>query len=252
MGINDSTPTVAFNESHTENAALQRRPTDFLSVLDRAIQTPGMTVDIIERMLAVQERIVADQRKIAFMEAMARLQAKLPQINKYGQAKNNKFAKLEDIDIVIRPLLSEDGFSFSFDEVGHTDKTVTFVARISHQAGHYEEKKLTVPIDAAASNRDGKAIRPAIQDYGSTVSYARRYLLKMTLNLIEKNEDTDGENLQTISADQAKDIEVQIQDLHVNLNKFLEYMGVTSIDQILVRDLVKVKNAFDVKRKAQK
>src|SRR5439155_4174049 len=156
------------------DTALEKPALDFLSVLDRALSNPAVTVEVIERMLAVQERIVADQRKIAFMEAMARLQARLPQISKYGQAKNSKFAKLEDIDVIIRPLLSQEGFSLSFDETAHTDKTVTFMARISHQAGHSEEKRLTVPIDAASSNRDGKAIRPAIQDYGSTVSYARR------------------------------------------------------------------------------
>ena len=105
-------------------------------------------------------------------------------MEKYGQAKNSKFAKLEDIDVVIRPLLAEEGFSLALDEEAHTDKTVTFVMTMSHREGHSEAKRMTVPIDAAAMNREGRSIRPAIQDAGSTVTYARRYLLKMHLNIV--------------------------------------------------------------------
>lgn len=236
-----------------QDAALTERSGSLLDVIARAVADPRIDVEKMERLLAMQERVMADQRKTAFMAAMARLQAVLPQINKYGQGKNSKFAKLEDIDLVIRPLLAQEGFSFSFDEEAHTDKTVTFIAVLSHSDGHSECKRVTVPVDSAASNREGKAIRPPIQDAGSTISYARRYLIKMHLNIIEKDEDTDGEDLRPITAEQVKDIETLIQDTKSDKAKFLQLIaGVAELKDIPQRDYARVINALQVKLQAQR
>jgi hypothetical protein len=225
---------------------------NLLSVIARAVADPRMDVEKMSKLLDMHERIMADQRKISFMAAMSRLQEKLPQIEKYGKGKNNKYAKLEDIDVVIRPMLAAEGFSLSFDEETHSASLVTFIARISHRDGHSEVKRLTVPVDAAASNRDGKSIRPAIQDAGSTVSYARRYLIKMLLNIIEKDEDTDGEPLEPITADQAKDLEAMIDEVKADKKRFLTFMGVDDCTLILRRDHEKAVNALEVKRRAAK
>lgn len=234
-----------------QEAALDR-PTDLLQIILQVVQDPRMDVEKMERLLAMQERVMADQRKTAFMAAMARLQERLPQIDKHGQAKNSKFAKLEDIDVIIRPMLAEEGFSFSFDEESHEEKTVTFVATLSHRDGHAESKRLTVPIDAAAKNREGMSIRPAIQDAGSTVSYARRYLIKMMLNIIEKNEDTDGEDRKTISAEQVLDIETALQDTKSDKAKFLRLIaGVERLEDIPVRDMKRIMNALEETRRAR-
>lgn len=233
-----------------EPSAIQQVP-QLLDVISRAVADERMDVEKMSRLLDLQERLLADARKTAFMAAMSRLQAKLPQMDKHGQAKNSKYAKLEDIDRVIRPLLADEGFSFSFDEEAHTEKTATFIAHLSHSDGHRESKRLTVPIDAAARNREGNAIRPAIQDYGSTVSYARRYLIKMHLNLIERDEDTGGENRRPISEEQAKDIHAALDEVKADKKRFLEYMEVERVEDILLRDLKKALNAIDVKRRAK-
>lgn len=196
--------------------------------------------------------MIADQRKTAYMAAMARLQERLPQIDKYGRAKNSRFAKLEDIDVIIRPILAEEGFSFSFDEESYTEKTVTFVATLSHREGHSESKRLTVPIDVAAKNREGLSIRPAIQDAGSTVSYARRYLIKMMLNIIEKDEDTNGEDRKTITEEQIRDIETALADTKSDKAKFLRLIaGVDRLEDIQVRDLKRIMNTLEETRRAR-
>lgn len=218
---------------------------DMLSTIIKAVANPALDVVKMQALLDMHKQIVSDQRKIAFASAMSRLQAVLPQIGKFGQAKNSKFAKLEDIDVVIRPLLANEGFSFSFDEESHTDKTVTFVAVLSHGAGHSESKRLTVPIDAAAKNREGHAIRPAIQDSGSTVSYARRYLIKMHLNIIEKNEDNNGDNLSAITTEEVRNIETLLGK--GDKSRFLKLMGVATIAEILTRDYRKALNALQTK-----
>lgn len=223
-------------------------PTSVLEIIQQAVATK-QDVETLRGLFELQRDFMRMQAEQAFHAAMARLQAKLPQVNKYGVGKNSKFAKLEDIDRIIRPLLAEEGFSFSFDEEAHSEKTITFVAKISHQQGHSEVKRLTVPIDAAAKNREGNAVRPAIQDAGSTVSYARRYLIKMHLNIIETNEDTDGNPTKTISPEQAADIEAMLQEVKGDRAGFLKYMGVAAIGEILERDHKKAIESLNAKRR---
>jgi hypothetical protein len=154
--------------------------------------------------------------------------------------------------LVIKPLLAEEGFSFSFDEESHTDNTVTFIAVLSHRAGHEKTKRLTVSRDVAALNKYDKSIRPAIQDDGSTVSYARRYLIKMHLNIVETDEDTDGEDPKVINDDQVKTIETLLTDTKSNVANFLSLIaGVERIVDIPQRDYRRIINTLEVKLKAQ-
>jgi hypothetical protein len=236
-------------EVSAEPTGLAVRPGNVLEVLQQAVdKTQDLDIEKLRGLFELQKDFMRMQAEQAFHAAMARLQAKLPQINKAGQGKNSKFAKLEDIDVVIRPLLAEEEFSFSFDEESHTDKTVTFAGTISHAMGHSQTKQLTVPIDTAAANREGKSIRPAIQDAGSTVSYARRYLLKMHLNIIERDEDSDGESRKTITEDQAKDLRAAVQEVGMDVPRFLLYMAVGAMEEILAVDYRKAINAIEVKR----
>lgn len=226
-------------------------PDNLLQVIAQAVADPRMDVEKMERLFALQERINAQQREIDFDDAMNRLQAKLPQIPKYGQGKNSKYAKYEDLDVIIRPLLAEEGFSLTFSEAERTAKETRFELKVS-RAGHSKVHRLTVQQDTAATNREGRSVRPPIQDDGSTASYARRYLTKLALNIVEKDEDTDGENRRPITEEQAKDIEAAIQELKMDRGKFLVFMGCGDVGEILAKDLKKAINAIDTRRRNPK
>lgn len=227
-------------------------PTSMLEVIGKAVADPRMDVEKMRALFELQKDILAAQHKILFKAALAQLQADIPQVSKLGQGKNSKFAKLQDIHRLCQPLLAKHGFAMSFDEESSTDKVVVFVAALSHEAGHSETKRLTVPIDAAAKNSQGNSIRPAIQDMGSTVSYARRYLYKMHLNIIEKDEDTDGEPARQVSSEQAKDLEASLSTTTLDKGKFFVFMGVGAFDEILEKDLKKAINAIDYARRNPK
>ena len=74
-------------------------------------------------------------------------------------------------------------------------------------------------------------------------------MIKMHLNLVERDEDTDGVNLATISDEQAKDLEAALQEVKADKGKFLVFMGCGAVKDILARDLAKAVNAIDVKRR---
>lgn len=223
---------------------------NMLTVIARAVSNPNLDVEKMKQLLDLHERIVHEQRRVAFDDAMARLQAKLPQIEKYGQGKNSKYAKYEDIDVICRPLWIEEGFSLSFSEKERKGKEITFQLEVS-RSGYSKPFYLTLHTDEAAHNREGRSIRPPIQDDGSTATYAQRYLIKMALNIVEKDVDTDGEDRTPISDDEAKDLEAKIDEVKANRAKFLAYMNVDKIAAITKNDLQKALNALETKRQQQ-
>lgn len=231
-----------------EETALDVRPSQLLSVIAAAVSNPDLDVEKMAKLLDMHERIVAEQRKTAFMAAMSRLQAKLPQISKDGKiivkgVERSRYARIEDIDVAIKPLMADEGFSFSFDEESTNEKTKRFSCKLSHKDGHSETKFLTVPLDVSD-------FRTSIQSVGSTTSYARRYLIKMHLNLIERDEDQDGADPTFITPEQVKDIETALADTHSDTKKFLELIaGVADIKEIPARDFQRIMNALETKRR---
>jgi hypothetical protein len=246
-------PEVLPAETKGKRKALAKRetPTDLLSVIAQAVVDPRMDVAKMERLLAMHERISAEQKKTAYMDAMSRLQAKLPQIEKSGRievkgALRSKYAKIEDIDVVIRPLLAEEGFSCSFNEESTDGKAFRISCTMSHREGHTDTKTITLPLDASD-------YRSSVQSRGSTQSYGRRQLLKMHLNLIEKDEDTDGNDQGTITDEQARDIRTMLTDTKSDEAKFLALIaGVDKIESIPARDFKRCINALEQKARTQK
>lgn len=235
--------------TRNETAVEQPHPSDLLQVIANAVSNPAIDVEKMERLLAMHERIVERNAKVAFESALSRLQASLPQIDQSGVilAKDritvkSRYAPLEDIDSIVRPLLAAEGFAVSYNTEELPSGKIRLTCKLSHKDGHSETRGLPLPIDK-------NEYRSAIQDHGSTISYGRRYLLKLHLNIIEKYEDNDGQANEPISEEQARDLEVMIQDAKADREKFLRFMDVEDIKDIWVKDLPKAVNALESKKR---
>jgi len=222
--------------------------TDFLSLLAQAAVDPRMDVAKMERLLEMHRQVTEDQRRVAFAAAMARLQAILPQITKEGRivvsgTERSRYARIEDIDVAIRPLLAAEGFSLAFDTEAQ-DAGLLISCKLSHAAGHTETRSLRLPVDMQGA-------KSGVQSVGSTVSYGRRYLIKMLLNLIERSEDDDGMGGSAPITDaQAADLEAMLEEVKADKGKFLVFMGVGDVKDILAKDMKKATNALETKRRA--
>ncbi len=218
---------------------------NLLTMIADAARDPNMNVEKMERLMAMHERLVANQQRTAFMAAMGRLTPKLPEIGKHGTSHHGKYARLEDIDRAIRPLIAEEGFSMSFDSIP-VDGKVRVTCKLSHAEGHFETKQIDLPLDNSGSKNGAQSVI-------STVSYGRRALVKMFFNLIEAGEDTDGNSAEVISADQAIAICDLIKESGANERNFLELIaGTQSIEEIPARDYKRVMNALETKKRARK
>jgi len=203
---------------------------------ERASQTIAMqltemardkTLDVtkLEALLKMQREMAAEEQRTSFRAARARLQAKTQQLTKHGTidtgSRKSRFLRLEDIDHAIKPLLAEEGFSFSFDSSPGPGNAVTFTAELAHKDGYAETKTLTLPIDNGAG-------RSAVQAMGSTVSYARRYLIEMHLNIVKKDEDDDGRGGPLpLTAEQLETLQRELAEVNGDERAFLAVYGGT-------------------------
>lgn len=221
---------------------------DLISVIERLAVDPRVDIDKLERIIALKERMIADQRKQEFMAAMARVAPKIPPIDQHGRIEVNgvlrsKYALLEQIDEILRPIISEEGLSLSFDTEMIEGGKIRVSCRLSHSGGHSEVKSIPLPIDKTGSKNDTQAVV-------STVSYGRKALTKMFFNIMERGSDDDGQGGSApISTEQVKDLEALITEVKADRARFLSYMNAPNLEAILSRDFGKAVAALEAKRK---
>jgi len=204
-----------------------------MAIIQQVVNSPLdlQKVEVLERLLAMQERVQAQTRKQLFVEAMGRLQAKLPQIvkarpqlNKDGSLRN-KYVPIEDIDVVLRPLCDEEGFSISCDTQNGNANQIILTCSVAHAAGHIESRSLPLPIDNSQFRTGG-------QNVASTITTGRRLLLKLHFNLIERDEDKDFADIVFINDGQAKDIGTLIQDTKSDFARFLKHFQISKLEEL--------------------
>ena len=143
-------------------------------------------------------------------------------------------------------MLAKEGLWFSFGSHSEDCKLFEISARLSHREGHSEKFNIHLPLDPGPQT--GKFRCSPVQQVARTLSYARRQLIKMVLNIVEKGEDVDGADLEKISGEQLKDLDSLLQEVGADEMRFLKFMDVENLDQILVRDLQKGITALEQKR----
>lgn len=157
-----------------------------LSMIERAARDPAVDIEKMERLFAMQERMLLRNAEAAFNEALASMQPELPEVEQHGQNTHTKtrYAKWEDIHEAIAPVLAKHGFALTF-RTAEANSKVTVTAILRHGAGHKDETSLSLPTDTGAG-------RNAVQAVGSSLSYGKRYTACALLNIRTRGEDDDG------------------------------------------------------------
>lgn len=164
--------------------AVQPESNALLAVISRVATDPNCDLDKMERLLNMQERVMAKQAEQAFNAAMAAMQSEIPSIAERGTGHNIKYATLEDIVDTVRPIMHRYGFALSF-RVTQAAPQITVTGVLMHKDGHREETSMTLAADTSGSKN-------AVQAIGSSVSYGKRYVLCAMLNIATRGEDDDG------------------------------------------------------------
>ena len=181
----------------TEPGEVQTITGGMLSVIERAARDPSMDIDKLERLFALQERLMDRQAKLDFIEAKRAMRPFLPVITERGKIiirdKNDRskiiqetsFALFEDMNEILMPIITEHGFDITFRNGRSPEGKVCVYTVLSHVGGHSEETFFELPPDGSGSKN-------AVQAIGSSTSYAKRYGMLEILNITTKGEDDDG------------------------------------------------------------
>lgn len=185
-----------------------------MDMLARAVDS-GAGLEMVEKLMGLQERWEANQARKAFDEAISAAKAKIPPIERNAKGHNEKrYANFAAIAKVVDPILSEYGLSYRFRTTQGERISVTCV--LSHKSGHSEETTLSGPADTSGSKN-------AIQAIGSTLTYLQRYSLVQMLGLAA---DTDDDGKAAGKVDDAPPAPGSITEAQAdNLRELLEAKG---------------------------
>jgi len=189
----------------------------------------GASIEILEKLFALQERWEASQQRKDFDQAIAAAKAKIPPIVRNRVGHNHaRYSDFAAIAAVVDPIISEHGLHYRFRTV-QDDKSIRVTCILGHRSGHQEESTLVGQADTTGSKN-------AIQAIGSTLTYLQRYTLIQALGLAAAHDD-DGKaagNGKTINDAQAIHLAKLVAETKTDVNKFLTWLGAESIPDILL------------------
>jgi hypothetical protein len=214
--------------------------TAMIAMIKELALTPGANIDAIKAILDMQRQLMKDQAERAMNEALARLA--IPHVKKNGKIPLGKgeskadvpFARWEDIDSVIRPLLMAEGLSLSFTAPPRQSDGggSTMIGRLSHVQGAFREAEISLPLDTGPGRNN-------LQAMGSTISYGKKYLAFMLLNIVTEGQDDDGLKSSQIDADQTDILEKKIIEVGADRPKFLKLFEIKEVGLLQKRDFDK-------------
>lgn len=212
-----------------------------MDMLNRAVES-GAGLEMVEKLMSLQERWETGQARKAFDRAIAAAKAKITPIQRNAKGHNDKrYADFAAIAKVVDPILSEHGLSYRFRTAQGDRISVTCI--LSHEDGHSEETTLSGPADASGSKN-------AIQAIGSTLTYLQRYSLVQMLGLAASNDDDGkaGTTGGTISEDQAAELIALADEVNADKRAFCEYFKIEGIAMMPAKDFDRAKIALNKKR----
>lgn len=152
-------------------------------------------VAVLERLLAMQERLDAAAALQAYNDAQVRVQAAMQPVfaSSLNTQTRSKFARLDAVDDAIRKIYTSEGFRLSFTALPIPDlgpEWFLHTVEVSHSGGHVAQYSAPFPIDMLGPK--GNAVKTALHGVGSMLTYAQRRLTCMAFNVVVTAEDRDG------------------------------------------------------------
>lgn len=218
-----------------------------VDMLQYAIQKDA-AIDVIERLMALQEQTRQREAKAAFDRAISIAKSEIPVILKtqsvaFGDTKY-KYEDLGQIATIVDPILSQHGLSYRFrTESDIKDKAIKVTCVVSHQLGYSEENSLT----AANDSTGGKN---AIQAIGSAQTYLQRYTLKAALGLASAKDDDarfQENKMETITEIQVNRINELISKTNSDIDQLCRAQKVQSVPEIAAKDFKSVERLLLMK-----
>lgn len=156
----------------------------------------GVSVETLEKLVELHERVEARAAAKEFADAMAKFQAECPPISKTstariatkgGSAYEYRYAELDEIARTAGPRLHKNGLSYSWDStISEDGRRIRVVCTVAHTNGH----KATASFEAPTASISGAM--SAQQEVAAALTFGRRQSLIQALGLTTSDPDNDG------------------------------------------------------------
>lgn len=216
-----------------------------MDLLARALER-GDGIDMIEKLMDLQDRHEQKVARRAFDAAVANAKAKIKPVVKNRTGNNSKYADLSAYAKEVDPILAEFGLSYRYSS--RQEGAIFITCILSHRDGHSEETTLSGGADATGSKN-------AIQAIGSTVEYLKRYTLTLALGLSASEADDDGRAAggdEAINEQQLQEIRDKLASSGADIEAFCRYLKVEALPDIRAKDYPAALAALAKKMKAAK
>jgi hypothetical protein len=210
------------------------RENAIINVIARAASDPNTDVDKLERLLAMQERVLEREAERAFNIALKAAQEEIQPIyrNKTNSSTNSKYADLEKVSDAVDPVFRKHGFSSSF---GTADcpypNHYRVTCRLSHIGGHHRDYQADVPADTTGIK--GSQNKTATHGFGSALSYGRRYLKLLIADVATTDDDGRAATYGgPINAEQLKVLNGLADAVGADKQKLCSYMKIDALTEL--------------------
>jgi hypothetical protein len=226
-----------------------------VAMIERAARDPNVDIDKMERLLQMQERVLARNAEQAFNVAMTRAQSKMRAVatDSNNPQTRSRYASYAALDRAVRPIYTAEGFALSFDTAdGAPDQYIRVVCHVSHSGGYSRTYHIDMPADGKGAK--GGDVMTKTHAVGAGSSYGQRYLLKMIFN-IAIGEDVDGNepvNTAPITDEQAAKITALIGETQSNIAIFLKWVGAESVSDIPAHKYAAAIAGLEAKKRSKK
>lgn len=225
-------------------------PAQVGTLLERAIER-GVDADSLQKLVALQERILDRQAEQEFAVAMRQTQAAIQPVlkNRLNKQTESYYATLEALNKAVVPVYTQYGFSLSFGtEDSPTEGYIRIVCDVFHIGGHTRRYHFDLPLDDVGIA--GKTNKTRVHASGSTLSYGRRYLTMLIFN-VSTTDDNDGNGGKPplITEQQVADLEALAQEVGADVAKFCQWFKVESLAEIHASNYSRAVKGLEAKRK---
>jgi hypothetical protein len=181
------------NTKREETQDLVPMPDQAEALIGKAIDK-GVSVETMEKLLAMRRELHTEWAKRRFDEAMAAFQAECPVIEKTktvdfvskrtGQRTAYRYAPLDEIVRQVKEKITGYGFSYTI-ETEHRDREIVSIVTVQHVDGYAKTSRFAVPIDS-------EAFMNAQQQYAAASTFGKRYAFCNAFGILTGDEDTDA------------------------------------------------------------
>jgi len=208
-----------------DSQELQTQESYMVSMIERMAMSPEVDVEKLERLMAMQEKMLDREAEQAYTRAMVAVQGDIQAVtrDKVNPQTHSKFVSLEAMKKVVVPVYTRNGFALSYGEAeSQQEKNVRVTCKVMHSGGHSENFFYDCPIDDKGIA--GKVNKTPTHGKASAVTYGERYILKLIFNITIQDEDDDGNAashmVEYITEEMANILDAKLEENDIDRKKF--------------------------------